>query len=44
MRLAQYLEGRGQPEAAADMWAQAGQSDKAISLLVQVSPGLRAMR
>lgn len=36
MRLAQYLEGRGQPEMAADIWVNASQAERAISLYVQV--------
>jgi hypothetical protein len=35
-RLAQYLEGRGQPEMAADAWVNAPQAERAISLYVQV--------
>lgn len=36
MRLAQFLEGRGQPEMAADVWVNASQAERAISLYVQV--------
>ncbi len=36
VRLAQYLEGRGQPELAADTWVNASQAERAISLYAQV--------
>lgn len=36
MRLAQYLEGHGQPEMAADVWVAASQAERAISLYTQV--------
>lgn len=35
-RLAQYLEGRGQAEMAADVWVNASQAERAISLYAQV--------
>lgn len=44
VRMAQYLEGRGQPEMAADVWAgSAAQAERAISLYAQVSPEHGAM-
>lgn len=36
MRLGQYLEGRGQPEMAADVWVTTSQAERAISLYIQV--------
>lgn len=35
-RLAQYLEGRGQAEMAADVWVNASQAERAIDLYAQV--------
>jgi hypothetical protein len=35
-RLAQYLEGRGQAEMAADVWVNASEAERAIGLYAQV--------
>lgn len=38
-RIAEYYEQRGERDKAGDMWAAAGQHDRAVALYVQVSAG-----
>ena len=41
-RIAEYYEKRGELEKAAEMWSQAGQSGRAMNLLLKVRASIRA--